>query len=257
MKKRILIIGLIVLVLVLVIICAILHGNESTINNGEKLPDNVIVPKLQILYRNFDNCLNQGDPLCKDANSIYFRIDDLNQNPDLVDIINTVNSVNLNRGENLPSELNTISECPEQAKIYKTRFSEQGNIYFYYSDSIVVITQDLISKDVCTDITSNLAFNVYYYDVKWQKLRDQEWLLKALKLKKTDIDKIIVDSLVDDDIVKDKEEYNTLISEHRVRCELYLDMVADLYARYIDISDNSYKTIKIKTRDELGLPLPS
>lgn len=255
MKKGIII--LLPIICIIAVVALFIFKNPGNAGgNVEKPPENIIVPKLQTRFRMKENCYDMNDEKCIALSaiaSIYSIIDDYGNNPDLKDVINRINNINYNYFDNLERQ-STISECPEQAKTFKNRYFDQGYIYQYSNYDVAFITLDFVATDLCNSEKTNPTFEVYYYDVKWQKMRDEDWLLETLKLDKNTVEKTIVDYLVDKQLVKDKEEYNDLIKDKKIERYLYIDHFGDLNARYIDKSDDSFETIKLKTREEVGLP---
>ncbi|MBR4230908.1 MAG: hypothetical protein IKR74_01965 [Bacilli bacterium] len=250
MKKRIIILLIILLIIILGIVIAL--GKGKIINtNKEKFPDVVIVPDLELKYRLVDNCMSADN--CDIKESIYYRLTDYSKNPDLEDIIRKINSNYTNRISNLEEGKYSFDECPEKASIYKYRYVDKGYMYYFVNDTLAAVTLDLIAKDVCTEKTITPSFEVYYYDVKRQKVVDEEAFLKLLNIKKSDTDKKIIDFLTKKKIIKDEIDYNNMIVGNRIRCYTYVDMYGDLAAKCIYLEDKSYDDFLLYGHSEIGL----
>ena len=250
-KKFILIIILFVLLVAVLGITLILGKAKSITPNKEKFPDVVIVPDLELKYRLVDNCKNVEN--CDIKESFYYRIADYNENPDLKDIISGINSIYLFRIDDLKSGKYSFDECPEKANKYNYRYIDKGYIYYFVNDNIATITLDLIAKDVCTEKNITPSFETYYYDVKRQKVVDEEAFLKLLNIKKSDTDKKILDFLIDKKLIKDEIDYNNMIVGNRIRCYTYVDMYGDLSAKCIYLEDKSYDSFLLYNHSEIGL----
>ena len=244
-----------IILVILITLCVVVAIGKGKINFGEKekFPDVVIVPDFELKYRVVSNCNNEND--CNIKDSQYYRITDYNENPDLAEFIRRINSRYINRASDLEEGKYTFDDCPSKSYKYKYRYIDKAYIYYYVNDTVAAITQDLISQDVCTDEKITPIFDTYYYDVKRQKVVDEEAFLKLLNVNKKDTDKMILDYLIDKKVIKDEIDYDNMVVGNRIRCYVFLSMEGDLAAKCIYPEDNSYEDFLLYNHAKLGLTI--
>ena len=245
-----------VFILVFIIVCiifviAFLANRKPNNNNGENKTKTIIVPDLERKYSVEDVCIDD-DSNCLYKESKYYRIDDYNKNPDLASIIENINNVNINRFEDIKGSKYSFDECPDKAQIYKYRYVDNGQIHFYGNDNIVVIAQDLVATDVCTDKVTTPSFNTYYYDVNSQKVINDDEFLNLLKIKKNKVEEKIIAQLLDKKLIKSEKDYHNKSSSKQLKCHIYLSMVGNMLARCI-FADESFDEIALYKKMEMNL----
>lgn len=244
------IISIVVTLIILGIFAFNINNKKS--NPDSKSPNNIIIPKLERKYYDENNCVNPNDSNCIEKKSKYYRIDDYNKNPDLSSIIDDINNTNINRLENLRNSKPSFEGCSEMANIYKYRYVENFQVHFYVNDSVSVIAQDLVSKDVCSGKVINPIFVSYYYDIKKQRMLDENEFLRKLNISKNSIDDKIINYLIDNKILRDKSSYSNFITNNKINCHVYLSMVGNMLARCI-YEDETFYDISLFKKFEIGL----